>query len=518
MTDNVGPHPGGPGLRVLPPDLELGTIVRRFAGARVLVVGDLILDRYVVGSVQRLSPEAPIPVLRPSRHQATLGGAANVALNIATLGGQAWLAGVVGDDAAGAEIMHLLAGWDRIHSALVTAPGRPTTAKTRFLAGAHQLLRLDEETTTSIEAEVAAALLTGIDPLLEKIDVIVLSDYAKGVLSDIVLERVLALAAAHNRLVIADPKRADFAAYRGATVLTPNESEIRAGTRIEVTDDLSAEQAGREALAATGGEAVLVTRSEKGLTLVRRDQKTLHVPTRAREVADVSGAGDTLVAALAVAVAAGATLPDAAVLANVTAGISVAKPGTATVTGEELLGVLHLAELVASDRKVAASWGEASGRAAAWRASGLRVGFANGCFDLIHPGHVYLLNEARAACDRLIVALNTDASVKRLKGPTRPVQNETARATVMASLAPVDLVVLFDEETPLELVRALRPDVLIKGSDYRVEDVVGGADVQSWGGKVVLVDLQQGHSTTGTIRRMRTPEVVPMAEPATETA
>jgi D-beta-D-heptose 7-phosphate kinase/D-beta-D-heptose 1-phosphate adenosyltransferase len=490
----------------MPPDSELGTIVRSFRAARVLVVGDLILDRYVVGSVQRLSPEAPIPVLRPSRQQATLGGAANVALNIATLGGQAWLAGVVGDDPAGAEIAALLNRFDRLRSVLITAPGRPTTAKTRFLAGAHQLLRLDEETTAPIAAAVADTLLERIDTLLDHIDVIVLSDYAKGVLSDTVLERVLALAAAHHRPVIADPKRADFAAYRGATVLTPNENEIRLATRIETTDDLGAELAGRAALAMTCGEAVLVTRSERGLTLVRRDDSTIHLPTRAREVADVSGAGDTLVAALAVALAAGAALPTAAALANVTAGISVGKPGTATVSGDELLGVLHLEELVASDRKVATSWEEAAARTAAWRAKGLRVGFANGCFDLIHPGHVHLLAQARAACDRLVVALNTDTSVKRLKGPTRPVQNETARATVMASLAPVDLVVLFDEETPIELVRALRPDVLVKGSDYRLEDVVGAAEVQGWGGKVVLVDLQQGHSTTGTIRRMRAPE------------
>ncbi len=506
MTDSLRIQPGKYEAPALPSDPELGAIVRSFRAARVLVVGDLILDRYVIGNVQRLSPEAPIPVLRPTRQQATLGGAANVALNIATLGGEAWLAGVVGDDAAGAEIAALLAGSARIHSALVTAPGRPTTAKTRFLAGAHQLLRLDEETTSAIEAGVAEALLARIETLLDAIDVVVLSDYAKGVLCDMVLPRVLALAAAHNRTVIADPKRADFAAYHGATILTPNEAEVRLGTRIEASDDPGAERAGLAALAATGGDAVLVTRSEKGLTLVRRDQPTLHLPTRARAVADVSGAGDTLVAALAVAVAAGAALPEAAMLANATAGISVAKPGTATVSGEELLGVLHLAELVASDRKVAATWDEAAARAAAWRASGLRVGFANGCFDLIHPGHVYLLNEARGACDRLIVALNTDASVKRLKGPTRPVQNETARATVMASLAPVDLVVLFDEPTPLELVRALRPDVLVKGSDYRIEDVVGAAEVQSWGGKVALVDLQQGHSTTGTIQRMQLPE------------
>jgi D-beta-D-heptose 7-phosphate kinase/D-beta-D-heptose 1-phosphate adenosyltransferase len=230
----------------------------------------------------------------------------------------------------------------------------------------------------------------------------------------------------------------------------------------------------------------------------------MHLPTRAREVADVSGAGDTLVAALAVALAAGAGLPEAAALANATAGISVGKQGTATVSQQELLGVLHLRDLVASDRKVAGRE-EAVAQVAAWRASGLRVGFTNGCFDLIHPGHVRLLNEARAGCDRLVVALNTDASVKRLKGSSRPVQNENARATVMASLSPVDLVVLFDEDTPLELIGALRPDVLVKGADYTIAQVVGADLEMGWGGRVLLVELQEGHSTTGTIRRMTAP-------------
>ena len=370
MNDSLQLHPDESDPHALPPDSELGTIVRSFRTARVLVVGDLILDRYVIGSVQRLSPEAPIPVLRPNRRQATLGGAANVALNIATLGGQAWLAGVVGDDAAGTEIMALLASTGRIHSALVTGARTADHREDPVPGRGASVAAARRGDHASIEPEVAEALLERIDTLLETIDVVVLSDYAKGVLSDTVLARVLALAGTHDRMVIADPKRADFAAYRGATVLTPNESEIRLGTRIEASDDLGAERAGRVALAATGGEAVLVTRSEKGLTLVRRDQETVHLPTRAREVADVSGAGDTLVAALAVAVAAGAALPEAAMLANVTAGISVGKPGTATVTGEELLGVLHLQELVASDRKVAASWSEA----AAERLPGARAG------------------------------------------------------------------------------------------------------------------------------------------------
>jgi D-beta-D-heptose 7-phosphate kinase / D-beta-D-heptose 1-phosphate adenosyltransferase len=486
-------------------DTELAQAVRRFGSARVLVVGDVMLDRYVSGSASRLSPEAPIPVLRPSARRATVGGAANVALNIATLGGQVALVGVIGDDADGAELTRLLEN-SSIVPHLVIAVGRPTTAKTRFMAGMHQLLRLDEETTVAIDDATASSVCQRFSDALQTADVVVLSDYAKGVLSDTVLRGVLALAQASGRMVIADPKRTDFAAYRGATVLTPNEHEVRRATRIEADQDSEADRAGRRALDDTGCAAVLVTRSARGLTLVLRDEPTLHLPTRAREVADVSGAGDTLVAALAVALGAGAALPEAAMIANVTAGISVGKPGTTTVSRDELLGVLHLEDLVATGRKIA-NRDEATQRAAAWRAQGLRVGFANGCFDLIHPGHVRLLTEARANCDRLIVALNTDDSVKRLKGPTRPLQNETARATVMASLAPVDMVVLFAEDTPVELIQILRPDMLVKGADYSIDQVVGADLVQSWGGSVLLVELQQGHSTTGTIRRMTDPAV-----------
>lgn len=482
-------------------DTELAQIVRRFAGAHVLVLGDVMLDRYVSGSASRLSPEAPIPVLRPTLARATLGGAANVALNIATLGGQVSLIGVIGDDTAGTEVTRLLAASPGIQPRLVVAAGRPTTTKTRFMVGVHQLLRLDEETTADIDQAAAAAIMQQFRDAVRAAAVIVLSDYAKGLLTDTVLRETIGAARDAGRMVIADPKRADFAAYRGATLLTPNEHEARLATHLEAADDIGADKAGRLALQAIDGEAVLVTRSAKGLTLVRRDQPPLHLPTRAREVADVSGAGDTLVAALAVALGAGASLPEAATLANITAGISVGKQGTATVSREELLGILHYEDLVATDRKVATRE-EAAQRAAAWRAQGLRVGFANGCFDLIHPGHVRLLTEARARCDRLIVALNTDASVKRLKGPSRPLQNETARATVMASLAPVDLVVLFDEDTPLELIRTLRPDLLVKGADYQIDQVVGADLVQGWGGGVLLVELQAGHSTTGTIKRM----------------
>ena len=491
-----------------PNDRELAGMVRHFSRARVLVIGDVILDRYRIGDAHRLSPEAPTPVLRPTRHHDTAGGAANVAMNVVTLGGRAVLAGVIGDDDAGKAVAELVRHKPRIEAALIVAPGRPTTCKTRFIAGAQQLLRLDEETTAPLDEATAVALLRRIDSALADTDIVILSDYAKGVLCDSVLEPLLEMIAAHGKSVIADPKRPDFRAYRGVTVLTPNELEVRVATHIDAAFDTEADRAGRAALDATGGEAVLVKRSARGLTLVRRGEAAMHFPTSAREVADVSGAGDTLVAALAVALAAGATLPEAAMLANVTAGISVGKPGTATVAQTELLNALHSDRIASTERKIR-ELEDAKGQVEAWRAQGLRVGFANGCFDLIHPGHVHLLARARAGCDRLIVALNTDASVRRLKGPTRPVQNEDARAIVMASLSPVDMVMLFDDDTPLELIRALRPDVLIKGADYTVDQVVGSDLVQGWGGQVLLVELREGHSTSRTIRRMAVPEPAP---------
>ena len=482
-------------------DAALAQVVARFAAAQVLVIGDLILDRYVTGQAGRLSPEAPIPVLRPSATRATAGGAANVAANIAELGGRAILVGLVGQDAGADELRRLLAASPAIRADLVVAGGRPTTTKTRFMSGSHQLLRLDEESTDPAGPAAAAALCAACDAALPEVAVVVLSDYAKGALSGPVLAHVLAAATAAGRPVIVDPKRTDFTAYRGATVLTPNEAELRAAAGFPLPDIAAVEAAATRALALTGGAAVLVTRSEKGMAMVRDGVPPLHLPARAREVADVSGAGDTVVAALAVALAAGAGLADAARLANITAGLSVAKQGTATVAAHELLGALHLEELLASEEKIVTA-ADAAIRVAAWRARGLKVGFANGCFDLIHPGHVHLLRAARAGCDRLVVALNTDASVGRLKGPTRPVQSEVARATVMASLAPVDLVTLFGEDTPLDLIRLLRPDVLVKGADYRIDQVVGGDLVTGWGGRVLLVDLRQGHSTSATIRRM----------------
>jgi D-beta-D-heptose 7-phosphate kinase/D-beta-D-heptose 1-phosphate adenosyltransferase len=467
----------------------------------VLVLGDLMLDRYVFGEVRRISPEAPIPVLRAERRRSVPGGAANVAHNIASLGARAVLVGLIGHDEPGLELERLLQATPGIVPCVVRTPERPTTVKTRFVSGGYQLLRLDEEQTGPIGAALEAELLDRYADVLRRADVVVLSDYAKGVLTDAVLASCIALASAAARPVIADPKRSDFAAYRHATVLTPNEAEVACATGIDSADDTGAALAGARAREQAEATAVLVTRSAKGLTLVRRDSPPLHVPTRAQEVADVSGAGDTLIAAFAIALACGVELPDAARIANAAAGVAVGKPGTAAVTQRELAEALHRGELLAIDDKVADLSGVLA-RVAGWRASGLRVGFTNGCFDLIHPGHVRLLQRARAACDRLVVGLNSDASVRRLKGAGRPVQSETARATVMASMASADLVVLFEQDTPEELIRAIKPDLLFKGADYTHEQVVGADIVEAAGGEVRLVPLEEGYSTTATIRRI----------------
>jgi D-beta-D-heptose 7-phosphate kinase / D-beta-D-heptose 1-phosphate adenosyltransferase len=470
-----------------------------FAGVTVLVLGDVMLDRYVHGEVRRISPEAPIPVLRARSRRSVLGGAGNVAENAVALGARAVLVGLVGDDAAAAEIGAALGG--RIGDGLVRVAGRPTTVKTRFMSGGHQLLRLDEEEAQGAPPETGQRLLEQFHAALARADVVVLSDYDKGVLTDAVLEGAITAARAAGKPVVVDPKRPSFEAYAGATVITPNVLEVTRATGIAAEDDAGAARAGAAALAQAGAAAVLVKRSERGLTLVRHGHAPRHVPTRAVAVADVSGAGDTLVTAFALALAAGAAMPDAALLANVAAGLAVAKPGTATVGRAELAAALHREEVLAIDSKVM-ELDPALAQIAAWRARGEKIGFTNGCFDLIHPGHVRLLAAARAQCDRLVVALNSDASVQRLKGPDRPVQNEAARATVMASMAAADLVMLFEEDTPERLIRAILPDVLIKGADYTIEQVVGADIVQAAGGRVALIPLQQGHSTTGTIRRI----------------
>jgi len=501
MEQAAGALPGG--------EITDGTIaglISLFVGRTVLVLGDVMLDRYVSGEVSRISPEAPIPVLRVTAARASLGGAANVAHNVAALGARAILVGVIGTDDAGAEIERLVAAGVGIDARLFAAPHRPTTVKTRFTTrGAHQLLRVDAETIDPLDDKTAAELARRFARALDESDIVVLSDYAKGVLCDRLLRRVVNLSRRACRPVIADPKRASFKAYRNVTVLTPNAQEVTRATGVDAADDDGAERAARVALDSAACDAVIVTRSEHGLTLVPRGMPAIQLPARVQEVADASGAGDTFVAALATALACDPDLVNAARIANIAAGISVTKPGTAVVSARDLAEELRRRNVIASDEKIMTREA-ALQRIGEWRRHGLSIGFTNGCFDLIHPGHVHLLARARAACDRLVVALNTDASVRRYKGPNRPIQSEAARATVMSSLACVDLVVLFGEDTPFSLIEAIRPDVLVKGADYRPDQVVGADIVRRNGGKLLLVDLLPSQGTTATIARVRARE------------
>lgn len=480
---------------------DLGALIEKLGTVRILVLGDVMLDRFVFGAVERMSPEAPIPVLRIEGERTMAGGAANVARNLSALGAKAKLIGLVGRDAAGKELEALLKADPHIAAALVADGARPTTEKTRYVADRQQLLRTDRERADPPSAESVRELQAEVVRGLADADILILSDYAKGVLEQPLLQAAIQAAKAAGKPVIADPKSSDFTRYRGVDILTPNAHELARAHGGSLDDEAALVAAAKDLAARSGIGAILVTRGPEGMTLVGAKGEVAHFRSEAREVFDVSGAGDTVIAVLAASVAAGGDFASAAALANLAGGIAVSKRGTAVVHQADLLGALHAQAVQASDSKVVARE-TALERVLRWRARGQRIGFTNGCFDLIHPGHVALLSQARAACDRLVVGLNADASVRRLKGPSRPVQNETARAIVLASLNAVDLVVIFDEDTPLELVKLLKPDVLIKGADYRSDQVVGADVVKGYGGRVVLAELVPGHSTTGTIAKL----------------
>jgi D-beta-D-heptose 7-phosphate kinase / D-beta-D-heptose 1-phosphate adenosyltransferase len=463
-------------------------------------VGDIMLDRWVWGAVERISPEAPVPVLRLERESAMPGGVGNVVRNLRALGAAIRLAAVVGNDGAGAEIR---AGLEdegaAVSFSLLVEAGRRTPIKTRFLAGNQQLLRADDERIAPLSVAARRQILKAVAGWHVDCPMLILSDYAKGVFADDLAAELIAAAHAWGARVVVDPK-AEFGRYRGADVITPNRRELGAAAGSEVRPGEEADCA-RSLAQRFGIGAVLVTLGKDGMVLVDSQGLAHTLPAEAREVFDVSGAGDTVAATLAAALAAGAPLRDAAELANVAAGIVVGKVGTAVAHAREVAQTLRHRDLLRVEAKVVEPE-ELRERAEIWRRQGLRIGFTNGCFDLIHPGHVSLLRQARAACDRLVVGLNTDASVARLKGPGRPVQPEVARAAVLASIAAVDAVVMFDEETPLALIELLRPDVLVKGADYRLEQVVGAPLVQSYGGRVLLARLEPGYSTSATIANM----------------
>lgn len=471
----------------------------------VLCVGDLMLDEFVYGEVSRVSPEAPAPVIAVQRSESNVGGAGNVARNIASLGARCIFAGLVGEDEAGARLSDELAREPLIEAVLVADASRPTTRKVRFVSEhfSTHMLRADWELAVPASADVEQRLIDAILPQLARADIVLLSDYAKGVLTARVIRNIIDAAKKLGKRVIVDPKSANLAIYRGATLLTPNRKEFAEATRSRADSDLDIAAAAQDAMLLADCEAMLVTQSEHGMTLVVRGGEAIHVPALPVKVRDVSGAGDTVAAVLALALAAGAGWENALRTANAAAAVAVGKKGTATVTPSELRRkILPHASLVAEEKIVPAG-GDLDTHLAEWRRLGLRIGFTNGCFDFLHPGHVKVLTAARRACDRLIVGLNSDASVKRLKGEGRPVQNESARAEVLAALEAVDLVAIFEDDTPIELIAKVTPSVLVKGGDYTREQVVGHEIVEAAGGEIILVDILPGHSTTSLVDRAR---------------
>jgi D-beta-D-heptose 7-phosphate kinase/D-beta-D-heptose 1-phosphate adenosyltransferase len=470
------------------------------SGAPLLCVGDLMVDRYVHGEVARISPEAPIPVLSRKLQTAMLGAAGNVARNVSALGAQAVLIGVVGDDEEASSVSTLIAEASSVEGRLVTALGRRTTVKTRFVCGGQQLLRVDWEDETPVSAAVEFDLAEALEAASD-FRTILISDYAKGVVTPAVIGACLAAAKRWGCPVIVDPK-GGFAKYGPVDLIKPNAKELSAATGLPTGSDDEVATALTKALAACTAKALLVTRAGQGMSLMQRDGEVRHFRARARTVFDVSGAGDTCLAALGLAYASGADLEQAVELAILASGVVVGKAGAATVTPSELVEAELAGRMAPAEAKVAMA-DQAVEAVERWRAAGLKIGFTNGCFDILHRGHVAYLNQARAWCDRLVVGLNSDASVKGLKGEGRPVNPLESRALVLAGLGCVDLVTPFDAPTPIDLIKAVRPDVLVKGADYSVEQVVGFDVVEAYGGEVRLADIVDGYSTTAAIARMR---------------
>ncbi len=473
----------------------------------VLCIGDLMLDEFVYGDVSRISPEAPTPVIAVKRTELMIGGAGNVARNLVALGARCIFIGVVGDDEAGGSLTKALSTHPSIEFHLVVDGTRQTTRKVRFVSEHHSthLLRADWEMASAIDAGSEDALIGHVIKAMPRVGAVVLSDYAKGALTPRVTRAVIAAANERGKPVVVDPKGRDYSIYRGATLVTPNRQELADATHsLAQTDEEIAEAAAR-LRGELGAKAILVTRSEAGMTLAA-EGAPVHVPAYPVRIRDVSGAGDTVVAVLSAMLAMGADFKSAMRAANAAAAVVVGKRGTATASVAELRARILPSSTLAPQEKIIFDWALLDDQLAEWRKQGLRVGFTNGCFDLLHPGHVKLLAGARAACDRLVVGLNGDASVTRLKGAGRPVQPVQARAEVLAALEAVDLVAVFDEDTPDKLIARVKPMVLVKGADYTHEQVVGREIVEALGGEVVLIDLVPGHSTTSMVERTREPK------------
>jgi len=486
-----------------PSSALVNTIESRFLHKHILVLGDIMLDRHLFGAVSRISPEAPVPVVRIIRESASPGGAGNVALNLAGLGIKASLCGIIGDDAAADELERLLKDAGIDGSGIVRVPGRPTTTKQRIIGGHQQMLRLDREEVTAPSVENLQELHARVLILLDSVSAVIISDYAKGAVSAELAQYVITSARKLKIPVLVDPKGKDWGKYRGATTIKPNRAELAEIAQLNISDFNNLVSEARRIIKTLELDHLMVTLSEEGMACISRTE-VIRVPAMSREVFDVSGAGDTVLATLAACLSMRISTAEAVRLANLAAGVVIGKVGTVPISNEELLVEVLSEQQRLHDSKVC-DLEQLLHRVKLWKARGERIVFTNGCFDLLHAGHISYLEAARQSGDRLLVGINTDRSVRALKGPTRPINSEGDRALVLSSLASVDSVVLFDDDTPLNLIKAIKPDVLVKGADYTLDKVVGASEVQGWGGVVKLMPLVAGLSTTAIAARMQSP-------------
>lgn len=486
------------------PNKILNSHINRLHKAAVLVVGDIMLDRFIYGSVDRISPESPVPILTIKKQEEMLGGAGNALANLEGLGAQGVILSVTGEDEEGVTIRNNIKKRGLSADGLFMDADRPTIIKTRFLAGHQQLLRTDQEKILPVSEELAEKILEKAEELIPSMNAVLISDYGKGLLGKDLIAGIIKAAKRHKCPVIVDPKGRDFTIYKGATAITPNKKELAEATGLPVETDEEIIEAAQSLIKNCGIDAVVATRSAQGMSVVSRKDEIAHFPAAAIEVFDVSGAGDTVIATIAAALAVDAPLVEAVELANYAGSVVVAKVGTARIMAKELRDALdqNVTATICDDQ-------EALEQVKRWHAKGLRVGFTNGCFDILHHGHVSYLNDAHSRCDRLIVGLNHDQSVKILKGPERPIHDEISRASVLAALSSVDMVVFFgaeevgDDNTASNLLSILQPDVYFKGGDYTEDQIPEAPTVKSYGGNVCIMPVYEGHSTTASIERAK---------------
>lgn len=488
---------------------DLIDLVNRLGQPRVLVIGDVMLDRYIWGDAERISQEAPVILLRADKKEERLGGASSVATMLRALGAQVSLIGVVGSDADAGRVRAILTEIGVDHEGVVSDAARPTTVKERYIGRAQhrhpqQMLRVDFETRQPVEGAVEQELCAMALRKLRETDIVLVSDYDKGVCTPTLLAQTIAGAKAKGVRVLADPIRGkDYRKYHGCSAITPNRLEAGLATGRTIEDNDEAIVAGRELCQSLALEAAIVTLDKDGMALVRQDGTQHIYPTRPRQVYDITGAGDMVMSVLGLALAAGADYGPAIQLANVAGGLEVEKIGVATVTREEILHDIIHTPLEGSKGSKVRSLSQLLTEIDIRRKNGQTIAFTNGCFDVLHVGHVQYLSEARAQADVLIVGLNSDSSVRGLKGEGRPVNPMQSRAEVLAGLQSVDYVSVFNDATPLSLIQAIRPDVLVKGADYAKDQVVGADLVESYGGRVHLAAIRDGYSTTKLVEKMK---------------